>query len=101
MPITRELASGPNSPSYDYIIVGAGSAGCVLARRLLDKTDGTVLLVEAGGTGNGAESLYEPTRWLENLGARTTGTMPMIRPGMSRIGLFRFLAAKSSAAAGR
>jgi choline dehydrogenase-like flavoprotein len=35
--------------AYDYVVVGAGSAGCVLARRLLDRTDGTVLLVESGG----------------------------------------------------
>ncbi|MBX9331961.1 GMC family oxidoreductase N-terminal domain-containing protein, partial [Serratia marcescens] len=38
--------------TFDYIIVGAGSAGCVLAAQLIRRTQARVLLLEAGGDDN-------------------------------------------------
>lgn len=43
------MAAVEDGATFDYVIVGAGSAGCVLAHRLSEDAGATVALVEAGG----------------------------------------------------
>ena len=50
---------------YDYVIVGAGSAGCVLANRLSANPDKRVCLLEAGG-GHRDPMLHIPAGWATN-----------------------------------
>ena len=53
---------------FDYIIVGAGSAGCVVTRRLID-SGASVLLVESGQLISQLDTVDNPLRWLENIGS--------------------------------
>ena len=53
--------------SYDFIVCGAGTTGCVVAARLADHNNARVLLIEAGNAYSGPE-VVEPAQWPMNLG---------------------------------
>jgi choline dehydrogenase len=63
----QEQRSKNLGASYDYIIVGSGSAGCVIANRLGSNRALNILIVEAGDWDN-APSVLDPGKWFTNLG---------------------------------
>lgn len=56
------------SESCDYLVIGGGSGGCAAAGRLAARGDGSVILLEAGGT-NARPDVVQPDRWFELLGS--------------------------------
>ena len=54
--------------SYDFIVCGSGSSGAVVARRLAENLDVSVLLIEAGGSDSVSE-VEMAAAWPLNLGS--------------------------------
>src|SRR3981189_85717 len=61
--LTAEL-----KPHYDFIVCGSGSSGSVVARRLAENAEVSVLLLQAGGS-DAVPSVMEAGQWSLNLGS--------------------------------
>ncbi|ODM87397.1 Glucose dehydrogenase [FAD, quinone] [Orchesella cincta] len=61
-----EKSSQPPMAAYDYVVVGGGSAGCVVAARLSENPQVSVLLLEAGGNPSPLSFIPLATPFLQN-----------------------------------
>lgn len=64
----REILSENIRPAYDFIVCGGGSSGCVIARRLAENPNVSVLMIEAGGSDR-VPSVIDSTLWMSNIGS--------------------------------
>ena len=68
-----------NTHEFDYVVVGGGTAGNVVAARLSEDPSITGCVLEAGPSDVGEDDILRPERWMGLLESATTGTTPSSR----------------------
>jgi len=82
VPANTSFAHNPVGDVFDFIVCGAGSSGSVVAARLAENENASVLLLEAGGD-HKSETVSSPAQWPLNLGSsRDWGFVGQPTPGL-------------------
>jgi choline dehydrogenase-like flavoprotein len=69
-----------SDPEFDYLIVGSGGAGAVLARTLAERTNATVALLEAGPSDEGRAEVLDYRRYMEVRFSPLARLVPTVPP---------------------
>jgi choline dehydrogenase len=82
--INQQKLAAELKSHYDFIVCGSGSSGSVVARRLAENPEVSVLLLEAGGSDD-VPSVIEAAQWPLNLGSeRDWGFKDQPNPHLNR-----------------